>query len=55
MKRSNHFRVTTGERKKSLKKISAIIAGVLIIATIVAVPVVLARVNSKTIKESIFL
>jgi flagellar basal body-associated protein FliL len=54
MERSDHFRVTTGGRKKSWKIISAIIAGVLIAATIVALSVVFTRGNSTTTKEGIY-
>ncbi len=55
MKKCDHFRVTTGRRKKSLTIISVIIVGVLIVATVITLPIVLIEKDSITTKEGRFL
>jgi flagellar basal body-associated protein FliL len=55
MKKCDHFRVTTGRRKKSLTIISVIIVGLLIVATVITLPIVLIEKDSTTTKEGRFL
>jgi flagellar basal body-associated protein FliL len=55
MKKCDHFRVTTGRRKKSLINISVIIAGVLIAAIAATLSVVLLKKNSTTNQNGILL
>jgi hypothetical protein len=55
MKKCDHFRVTTGRRKKCLAIVFVIIVGLLIVATVITLPIVLIEKDSTTTKEGRFL